>query len=303
MNKIHLTDLDLNLLIVLEILLQERNVTRAAERLGRTQSAVSHALNRLRRQLDDPLFVRLGGEMRPTPWAESITPDLERLLSALRRMISQRDRVGSGHHFVVAGPQMMSTLSAPLLSALVTQLPGCRLDWKLARRGMVPDLLSGDVDLLISPHNFPERPGLNRALLMEMQWVILGRADHPAFKRWSSSTWLEWSYLVLNQSHEADAPLRSIQQATGRALDVQATLPGYLEAAAVAASSDLLLLAPSAVQHLSPLALSSLPLFVPTPHIELYAYWGSSLEATASGRLLKDVLTHICNERLLGGLG
>jgi len=67
MNKIDLRRVDLNLLPVFEVLVEERHVSRAAERLGRTQSAVSHALERLRVQLGDPLLVRMGGVMVPTP--------------------------------------------------------------------------------------------------------------------------------------------------------------------------------------------------------------------------------------------
>ena len=66
MNKIDLRRFDLNLLVVFEVLMTERNVTRAAERLGRTQSAVSHSLSRLRSQLGDPLLIKGGRRMEPT---------------------------------------------------------------------------------------------------------------------------------------------------------------------------------------------------------------------------------------------
>ena len=69
MNEIDLRRFDLNLLIVFEVLMIERNVTRAAERLGRTQSAVSHSLSRLRKQLSDPLLIKAGVRMQPTAFA------------------------------------------------------------------------------------------------------------------------------------------------------------------------------------------------------------------------------------------
>ena len=67
MHEIDLTRLDLNLLVTFEVLMTEGSVTRAAQRLGRTQSAVSHALARLRRQLGDPLLVKIGTGMAPSP--------------------------------------------------------------------------------------------------------------------------------------------------------------------------------------------------------------------------------------------
>ena len=69
MNKIDLTRVDLNLLTIFEVLMEERQVSRAAERLGRTQPALSHALARLRQQLGDPLLIRVGGTMKPSPLA------------------------------------------------------------------------------------------------------------------------------------------------------------------------------------------------------------------------------------------
>ena len=86
-----LRNIDLNLLIVLDVLLQERSVTTAAKKLGRTQSAVSHALSRLRTTFDDKLLVRVGGNMEPTPRAKNLQQDLQRLLSSLRRFMDDTD--------------------------------------------------------------------------------------------------------------------------------------------------------------------------------------------------------------------
>lgn len=73
MSTMHDGDLDLNLLAVLDAMLRERNVTKAAQGLGMTQSAMSHALGRLRRFFDDPLFVRHGMAMLPTPKTRAAT--------------------------------------------------------------------------------------------------------------------------------------------------------------------------------------------------------------------------------------
>jgi DNA-binding transcriptional LysR family regulator len=73
-----LSGVDLNLLAVLDALLSERNVTRAARRLGLTQPATSHALNRLRALFSDPLLVRGTGGMIPTPLAEQLAVPLRR---------------------------------------------------------------------------------------------------------------------------------------------------------------------------------------------------------------------------------
>src|ERR1700710_2656493 len=80
MNEIDLRRFDLNLLVVFEVLMAERNVTRAAERLGRTQSAVSHSLSRLRQQLNDPLLIKAGVRMAPTTFALDLLEQARPLL-------------------------------------------------------------------------------------------------------------------------------------------------------------------------------------------------------------------------------
>ena len=99
MNEIDLRRFDLNLLAVFEVLMRERSVTRAAERLGRTQSAVSHSLSRLRDQLGDPLLIKGGRRMEPTAFAlefiEQVRPllalfEIEKALYELRYELSNR---------------------------------------------------------------------------------------------------------------------------------------------------------------------------------------------------------------------
>ena len=88
MHEIDLTGLDLNLLVTFEVLMTEGSVTRAAQRLGRTQSAVSHALARLREQLGDPLLVKIGSGMAPSPFARDLVEDVRPILRSIQRIVS-----------------------------------------------------------------------------------------------------------------------------------------------------------------------------------------------------------------------
>ena len=83
MHKIDLRSIDLNLLLVFEALMQQRSVSKAAAHLHRTQSAISHALERLRQQLGDPLLVRQGMDMVPSPFALHLYEQLHPLLRQL----------------------------------------------------------------------------------------------------------------------------------------------------------------------------------------------------------------------------
>ena len=88
MNEIDLRRFDLNLLVVFDVLMAERSVTRAAERLGRTQSAVSHSLARLRHGLGDPLLLKGNRRMEPTPFALALLEQAQPILRSLQRMLT-----------------------------------------------------------------------------------------------------------------------------------------------------------------------------------------------------------------------
>ena len=88
MNEIDLRRFDLNLLVVFDVLMVERSVSRAAERLGRTQSAISHSLSRLRSQFGDPLLVKGGVRMQPTAFALDLIEQARPMLSGIQRALS-----------------------------------------------------------------------------------------------------------------------------------------------------------------------------------------------------------------------
>src|SRR5215471_3305906 len=107
MSQIDLRRFDLNLLVVFEVLMAERNVTRAAAQLGRTQSAVSHALSRLRRRLGDPLLLKRGRQMEPTAVALALFEQAQPILDSLRRVLAPRQ------HFEPATAERVFRVGAP----------------------------------------------------------------------------------------------------------------------------------------------------------------------------------------------
>src|SRR5258708_34042002 len=90
MNEIDLRRFDLNLMVVFEVLMAERNVTRSAERLGRTQSAVSHSLSRLRSQPGDPLLIKAGVRMQPTAFPLDLVEQARPMLRRIQSVLSPR---------------------------------------------------------------------------------------------------------------------------------------------------------------------------------------------------------------------
>ena len=123
-------DIDLNLLRIFDILYDERNVTRAAARLFLTQSAVSHALARLREVLGDPLFVRIPSGLRPTERAHRLAPRLRVALAEIRSMAANPtfDPAKTRQRFIISGAHNLRALIVPGLIALACRsAPGITL--------------------------------------------------------------------------------------------------------------------------------------------------------------------------------
>jgi len=116
--------------------MNERSVTRAADRLGRTQSAVSHSLSRLRSQLGDPLLIKSGVRMQPTAFALDLVEQARPMLRGIERVLSPRhvfDPASSRLVFRLAAPDFMLTLFANLLERLRTEAPGVSVEWTAPR--------------------------------------------------------------------------------------------------------------------------------------------------------------------------
>src|SRR5258707_15561154 len=126
MNEIDLRRFDLNLLVVFNVLMIERSVTRTAERLGRTQSAISHSLSRLREQFGDPLLIKGGVRMQPTAFALDLIEQARPMLRGIERVLSPRqifDPRDSQRVFRLTAPYFMLTLFITLLARIPTDAP------------------------------------------------------------------------------------------------------------------------------------------------------------------------------------
>jgi len=149
-----LARLDLNLLAVFDMLMQERNVTRAAERLHLSQSTVSHALGRLRVALDDPLFVMSRREMMPTERAKALAGPVRQALAMLEQGLRQAkgfDPASARRIFRIATPGSVEHGLVPMLVERLHRLaPHCRLEvCELADSSYERELEKGELDLVI----------------------------------------------------------------------------------------------------------------------------------------------------------
>ncbi len=183
----NLRRLDLNLLVTLDVLLAEHNVTRAAERLNFSQPSVSVHLAKLREIFGDPLLLPGPRGMRPTARAEELREPLRLALQALERAVapaSPFDPAAAQDVWRVAATDYgESAIVLPVLSRLRSMAPGTRL----AVVEMVPARIArqaeqGDIDLAFhTAEGSP--PGLRRRTLFTERYVLAGRGGHPQLKR------------------------------------------------------------------------------------------------------------------------
>lgn len=181
MNNGHIRALDLNLLRVFDALFEERNVTRAAQRLGLTQSAVSHALNRLRFTIGDELFVRGPSGMRATPRAAEIGPRIREGLLQLSAALApgeftaaETDRTFS----IAAGSYSCAVLLPDVIAEVRRLAPKAEVRIRGAGLGLAEELDAGRADLAIGSFNaIPDRFDSLPLFQERLIWVM--RADHP----------------------------------------------------------------------------------------------------------------------------
>nr|WP_073521608.1 LysR family transcriptional regulator [Pseudomonas fluorescens] len=168
--------IDLNLLVILDALLSEQHVTRAAERLHLSQPAVSHALARLRDMLGDPLLVRQGGTLVPTARALELAAPLAEALAQVQALLAPNrfDPTSAKRRFRVAMSDYSAAIFLPgLVRVLRQEAPGIDLQIiQASREGMVEGVLNGDLDLAAGV--FPDMPAeLRTTPLFEEHYTCL----------------------------------------------------------------------------------------------------------------------------------
>ena len=184
MQHTNLAGLDLNLLRVLDALLRERHLTRAAKGLGLSQPATSHALARLREHMRDPLFVRSSAGLVPTPRAAALAPKLQGAMLTLAECVTGMpafDARTAHTTFTVSTTDYSAFELVPaLLERLSVMAPGIDVWVRATSDETFAELARGDADVHLGP--IPDgatAPGVHKHPLFQEEFVCLVRADHP----------------------------------------------------------------------------------------------------------------------------
>jgi DNA-binding transcriptional LysR family regulator len=252
---VDLRTLDLNLLVALDALLAERNVTRAATRLNLSQSATSAALGRLRAVFGDPLLLRTAGGMLPTSKGQELAAPVRQVLGEIGRLIrapSGFDPAGAEVTFTIAASDYVEYAILPrLVDLLEARMPRARLAVRPMDFGAVGrQLESGEVDLGIlgaafAPPNVRSRP------LFRERFVCVVRRDHPRLlNRLTLDDFCELDHVLVSPSGggftaQADDALAAI----GRRRRVRLSVPHFLLVPEILTRSDMLVVLPARLAH------------------------------------------------------
>jgi DNA-binding transcriptional LysR family regulator len=231
--------MDGGLLLVFRGLLRRRRTTAVAKDLGLSQSAVSHALTRLRDLFDDPLFIRRPHGLEPTRRALELGPRIDMLIDMAGETLGRESRfdpVASGRGFTIAAPEFVTALMGPkLVRAFRKQAPKARFFVQfLGRRSPLDWVLSGELDIAIG--RYPSvPPGLSTELLFEDRYCVVARRGHPTIKgRISQAEWLKIGHVFadtrLEEGVDTPPPVDGIASV--------ASVQRWLTALVVVAASD-----------------------------------------------------------------
>lgn len=293
---------DLNLLVTLDVLLAEGSVARAARRLRLSPSAMSRALTRLREATGDPLLVRAGRGLVPTPRAlelrERIGPLVQEAEAALRptglvdlprlhRTFTLRTSDGFVENF-----------GAALLARVGAEAPGVRLRFVPKPDKDSTALREGAVDLETGVIGATTGPELRTQALFRDRFVAVVRPGHPlARRKLTAARYAAGRHIVVSRRVREGGPIDDALLALGLKREVATIVGSFATALALARATDLIASVPE--RHTGNLrdGLRTLPLPVAVPEITVAMLWHPRLDADAAHRWLRGIVREVCGAR------
>ena len=232
-----LARIDLNLLPVLLVLIETQSTQATADRIGRTQSAVSHALNRLREMLNDPLFVRHGPKLIPTPLVLDLHAPLTQLLNDSVLLVERGHQFSpeqSDRTFVVGCIDLAMPLAQRICDSLQQAAPNMRFRITGHRKGNAR-LRQGEVDLLISLYRNSAEPGLVLRQVGAVDWAFYAcEKTAPVNTPPSVEDWTRHPHVQVYTGQEGRSPVEDAAQVAGVTRRVGLQVEGFLEALFIA---------------------------------------------------------------------
>jgi DNA-binding transcriptional LysR family regulator len=294
--------MDLNLLVVFDAVMQDRSVTRAGQRLGLSQPAMSHALTRLRHMLKDELFVRSPRGMVPTPRAEQLAVPVRAALDGFQQALEPADFEPStaAQTFRVAVDNYAAVVLVGSIAARVIKIaPHVMIDFRPSGTLDIPDRLDrSDIDLAIGSYPEPAER-FSRQLLLKDEFVALLRKNHPATstRDLSIETFAALPHLEISSALVATDFIDKVLQRRKLKRRIALRAP-FLSAVRILAASEMVAVFPKRVAEelvrYRPLAIR--PLWQSSPTIETAMIWARRLDNQPAHRWLRNTVATVAGD-------
>ncbi len=295
MREVNIRGLDLNLLGLLDLLIEHRSVTRAAEAAHLSQPAMSRALGRLRLMFDDPLLVRGSSGLVLTPRATGLQIQLREILRDVTGLVRQEQfdpahwagRItiaATDHQTILLLPALMARLTreAPLLDVAVVPFVA----------SLLPGIQDGHIDLSFSVAGEVLPRGILSEPLYKDEFVTLLRRGHPAADSWTLETFVALDHVLVTILGQGRGVIDDELEQLGLSRRVRLTLPHFYAAMAVVAQSHLVVTLPRSLasRYIDSFGLVALPPPVTRPPFTVVAIWPEALDAQPANTWLRRVV-------------
>jgi LysR family transcriptional activator of mexEF-oprN operon len=306
MHEKNFTGIDLNLLVVFATLMRERSATRAGSALGLSQSATSHALKRLRSMLDDPLFVRAGNELKPTPRGVVLHGQFLPAIESLERTLGTAasfDPTTTKRLFKIGVPGAVDVcLIAPLIMRLQHLAPAAALTVRQADITNAQDLIEGEaIDLALSVF-YDVRSGLIKEEIGEASYSCIFDGHARTDRRISLKEYVNSDHVLTSFSGDhkgvVDTALAKIKRSRRIVVATQefSSVPFYLH------GTDLIATLPTyaARMYAKKLRLTWSPLPFSMPKLTLSLLWHGRFTHDPGHAWFRDIVRKTAGQVLLG---
>jgi DNA-binding transcriptional LysR family regulator len=292
-----LQEIDLNLLVVFRHLLDERSVSRVADRLDLSQPAVGNALRRLRKLLGDELFLRTPAGMVPTPFAEQLAESVTYGLGMIHDALNQRasfDPKTSQRAFVIGITDIGEIyFLPPLMELLRKQAPGVTVStYRSSAGNLREDMEMGKVDLALG-----SLPGLKAGFfhrrLFEQHYVCMFRKDHPlAKKRLTLRSFSAADHLLVASPGTGHGQIDEILKRSGVERRIALTVPHFVAVGHILQATDLVATVPErfAQRMLDPFRLVAVPHPATLPAVAINAFWHAKVHRDPANQWLRGLI-------------
>lgn len=297
-----LEGLDLNLLLALHWLLSERNVTAAAAKLGLSQPAASRALGKLRDIFDDPLLVKVGGEMAPTRLAESLQPAIAHAMERCREVLRISDAFTPSHQtgqFRIACADYLGAYAAGIWARIIQpEAPDLCLDLVTPKLDSAKEMITGKTDLCVLPETaaleLPPSLDVNQFVqkpVFEKEFMSAIRKDHPlAGTPLSLDQFLALDHIQISPIGRPTSPLDQALEGINQTRRISYQTSSYLMSVSMVRFTDCVITAPRALIEMRSDSLYMFPTPLTLKTTTMAAVWHPNWTHDARHRWVRNKL-------------